>query len=103
MVWSATTLAYEVAAKDWERLQHEKRPLAQWESIFDQLGALDRSSQNLQLTIQAATDAATDICKKGEISLLKRPYSQLPPPTAQGLRGNNLLGQFWEAYSDAIE
>ena len=56
-------LAYEVVAKDWERLHYEKHPLAQCESVFHWLRALDGSSENLQLAMDATTDAATDICK----------------------------------------
>ena len=28
MLWTATTLPFEVVAKDWDHLQDEKRPLA---------------------------------------------------------------------------
>lgn len=53
--------------------------------------------------MQAVTDTATDIYNEGGVSPLKHVYSQLLPPTTQGLRGDNLLGQFWEAYLDAIK
>ena len=53
--------------------------------------------------MQAATDAATDICKKRRISPLKRAHSQLSPPTAQGMKDDNLLDQFRNIYLDAIE
>lgn len=47
MVWTATTLAYEIVASNWERLKHEKRPLVQCEIVFDQMRALVGSRQNL--------------------------------------------------------
>ena len=103
MVWTATTLAYEVVASNWEHLQLEKRPLSQWESIFDPLHASDGLTQNIPLAMQAATNAATDICEKGGISPLKRAHSQLSLPTAQGMKGDNILYQFRDSYSDAIK
>ena len=75
VVWTAITLAYEVVARNWEHLWYEKRPLSKWKSIFDWLHALDASTQNLQLAMKIATDAATNICKKRRISPLKRAHS----------------------------
>ena len=37
MVWIATKLAYKVVQQNLEYLQHEKRPIVQWEKVFDQL------------------------------------------------------------------
>lgn len=53
--------------------------------------------------MQAVNEAATDICEKGRIFLLKRAHSQLPLLTTQGMKGDNLLEKFWDAYLDTIE
>ena len=91
MVWTATMLAHEVVKSDGERLQHEKRPLSQWKSVFDRVRASDGSAHILQLSMQEATDAATDIREKVRTTPLKRANSKLSLPTTQGMKGDNLL------------
>ena len=99
MVWTATTLPFELVKEKWETLKKDRRPLAQWELVFDQLRTLDVLSKQVEVALHAATNAAADICARGGISPSKRTHSEVSPPTPN-VWGDNLWEQFQDANLD---
>ena len=86
LVWTATTLPFETIERDWDRVKVDRCSLAQWQNFFDQLRGADGSGKHVEVALQAASDAAADICATGVNFPSKRAHSEMSP-TPQNMGG----------------
>ena len=80
LVWTATTLPFEAIEPECKTPKKDRCPLAEWETVFDHFRGSVGLSKQVEVALQATTDAAEDFCVRGAISPAKRAHSEMSTP-----------------------